>query len=116
MGDAFTFFILVLILLAIFTRETFVVVLIYLFIGAGILGKLWVDRVVNRMQYSRKFEHKVFPGEIVPVDLQIQNSTWLPAVWLNIQDYFPIEVADVRHFAQVISLKPREQIKLNYSL
>jgi uncharacterized protein (DUF58 family) len=116
MGDAFSFFLVVLIFLAIFTRETFVFVLLYLFIGVSLIGRWWIDRVIKRLGYSRTFEHKVFPGETIPVRLQIKNTSLLPAVWLRVQDYYPIEVADTKSFAQVISLRPRENVLLNYSL
>jgi uncharacterized protein (DUF58 family) len=116
MGDAFTFFLIVLIILAAITRETFVVILLYLFVGAGLLGRWWTGRVINRLGYTRKFEHKVFPGEVVPVQLEIKNGSLLPAVWLRVQDYYPIEVAETKGFSQVISLGPREQTLLNYSL
>lgn len=116
MGDAFTFFLLILFVLAVFTRETFVFILLYLFIGVGLLGRWWIDRVIKRLQYNRKYEHKVFPGEIIPVKLDIHNGSWLPAVWMRIQDYYPIEVADTSSFSQVISLGPREAVTLNYNL
>ncbi len=116
MGDAFTFFLLVLIVLAALTQETFVVILLYLFVGAGLLGRLWVSRVMDRLIYTRKFEHKVFPGETVPVQLSVQNGSWLPAVWLRLQDYYPIDVAETTSFSQVISLGPREKTTLRYTL
>lgn len=116
MGDAFTFFIFVLIFLAIFTRETFVMILLYLFVGAGLFGRWWVGRAINRLVYTRKYEHKVFPGETIPVQLDIQNGSWLPLVWLRVQDYYPIEVAETSSFSQVVSLGPREKTRLSYAL
>lgn len=116
MGDAFVFFLIVIGLLAIFTRETFVFILLYLFIGLGLLGRWWIDRVINRLQFSRKYEHKVFPGETIPVKLEIQNGSWLPIIWMRVQDYYPIEVADASSFSQIISLGPRESATLNYNL
>jgi uncharacterized protein (DUF58 family) len=116
MGDAFTFFLIILIILAAITRETFVVILLYLFVGTGLLGRWWTGRVINHLGYTRKYEHKVFPGEAVPVQLEIKNGSLLPAVWLRVQDYYPIEVAETRGFSQVLSLGPREKTLVNYSL
>jgi uncharacterized protein (DUF58 family) len=116
MGDAFTFFLLVLIILAAITRETFVVILLYLFVGTGLLGRWWIGRVISRLIYTRKFDHKVFPGETIPVQLDIKNGSLLPAVWVRVQDYYPIEVAEIKGFSQVISLGPREQTRLQYTL
>jgi uncharacterized protein (DUF58 family) len=116
MGDAFTFFIVVLILLAVITHETFVVILLYLFIGASLLGQWWVSRTINRLNYQRKLDKKVFPGESIPVQINIKNGSLLPLVWLRVQDYYPIELAETSSFSQVISLGPRGKTSLNYSL
>jgi uncharacterized protein (DUF58 family) len=116
MGDAFTFFLVVLVILAILTRETFVMVLLYLFVGASLLGRWWSGQVVNRLAFNRRYDHKAFPGETIPVQLDIHNNSWLPAVWLRVQDLFPIEVADGGGFQQVISLGPNEKTRLSYNL
>lgn len=116
MGDAFTFFLLVLIVLAVLTQETFVFVLLYLFVGAMLLGRWWTGEIVSRLVFTRRYDHQVFPGETVPVRLDIQNGSWLPAVWLRVQDFYPIEVADTSTFSQVVSLGPREKTRLNYAL
>lgn len=116
MGDAYTAFLFVLILLAVITRETFVIVLLYLFVGSTLVGWWWTSRVVGRLVFSRKYDHKAFPGEIVPVRLDIRNASLLPAVWLRVQDFYPIEVAETSSFSQVISLGPHEKTRLQYNL
>lgn len=116
MGEAFTIFIIILLILAALTRETFVFVLLYMFVGATVLGRWWSDRVIRKITFRRRYDHKVFPGEIIPVRLDLHNSSLLPAVWLKIQDYYPIELAETRSFSQVISLGPREKTRLDYNL
>lgn len=116
MGNAFAIFLAVLILFAVFTRETFVVVLLYLFVGAALIGRWWSAQIVNRLSFTRRFDHKVFPGETVPVRLELENRSLLPAVWLRVQDYYPIEVAEFNAFSHIISLAPREKTRLNYNL
>ncbi len=116
MGSAFTVFLVILILLAVFTRETFVFVLLYLFVGASLLGRLWSGRTVNRMSFHRKYGNKAFPGEVIPVQINLQNTSLLPAIWLRVQDFFPIEVAENNTFSQVVSLGPHEQTSVSYNL
>lgn len=116
MGDSFAVFLLLLIILAVFTRETFVMVLLYLFVGVTLLGHWWSRRVVSKVTFNRMYDHKVFPGEQVPVRLEIKNGSWLPAVWMRVQDFFPIELAEVNTFSQVVSLGPRNAAKLQYNL
>jgi uncharacterized protein (DUF58 family) len=105
-----------LLLLGALTRETFVIVIIYLGMGSWLLSRWWITHVLARVQFSREFENKAFPGETIPVKIAIHNRSMLPAVWLRIQDYFPIEVADQRQYHQIITLGPRQQLDLNYQL
>lgn len=116
MGNVFISFLVILALLAVFTRETFVVVLLYLFAGAFLVGQWWVGRIVQRVSLRRSYDHHAFPGETVPVALDLTNASLLPAVWLRIQDLYPLEVADLRSFSQVISLGPHEKTRLIYNL
>ncbi len=116
MGDAFTVFLFILIILAALTRETFVIILLYLFVGAVFIGRWWSARVVTSLAFSRKYDHKAFPGETVPVQLDVRNRSLLPAIWLRVQDFYPIEVAETSSFAQVISLGPHETTRLRYNL
>ena len=116
MTETIVAFLVFLLLLGALTRETFVIVLIYLGVGAFLLNRWWSIRVLTKITYTRQFEHKVFPDETVAVRLELVNPTILPAVWLRIQDFYPIEIADNRHFYQVISLAPREHAALEYNL
>ncbi len=115
MGDAFTGFLVILIILAVITRETFLFVLLYLFVGATLLGRWWTGRVINKLVFHRRYDHKAFPGETVPVRIQLENNSILPAVWLRVQDYYPIEVADTSSFSEIVSLGPREKTSLEYN-
>lgn len=116
MSEAFTVFLIVLIIFAAITRETFIMVLLYLFVGTTILGRWWSGRVVNQVAFKRRYDHQAFPGETVPVQVDLENTSLLPAIWLRVQDYYPIEVADTSSFTQVISLGPREKTRLSYNL
>jgi uncharacterized protein (DUF58 family) len=116
MSETLIAFLVFLLLLGTFTQETFVIVLIYLGVGAVLLNRWWSNRSIKNLQFSRTFLNKVFPDEVIPVAIQVKNLGWLPAVWLRVQDLFPIEVADVRHFHQVITLGPRQAQRLEYKL
>ena len=109
-------FLLILILLAVITRETFVVVLLYLFVGANLLGYWWIAEAMKHITFSRKYTQKAFPGETVVTELTLTNTGLLPIIWLRIQDFYPLEVADLRSFSQVITLGPKGKIVLNYKL
>ena len=116
MGNALINFLIVITILAVLTRETFVVTLLYLVVAGLLAGRWWTSQVVGHLAFQRKFTQNAFPGETVPVQVDIQNKSWLPAVWLRVQDYYPLEVADTRSFQQVITLGPHEKLQVNYQL
>ena len=116
MAEALVIALVILVLFAAITRETFVVVLFYLLAGSYLISRWWSSQIISKIQVARKFENKVFPEETVPVEIEIINRSWLPAVWLRVQDLYPVDVAGVRSFHQVLSLSPHEKIKLNYDL
>jgi uncharacterized protein (DUF58 family) len=116
MTESLVAFLVGMLLLGVFTRETFVIILIYMGLGAVLLSRWWCAHVLTRLEFKRQFERKVFPDEAVRVKIDLQNHSLLPAVWLRLQDYFPIEVAEQRSFYEVISLGPREKISLHYNL
>jgi uncharacterized protein (DUF58 family) len=116
MTETLVVFLVFLVLLGVLTQETFVIVLIYLGVGAVLLNRWWSVQVIKKLKFSRAFETKAFPDEIIPVKIDLSNTSILPAVWLRVQDLFPIEVADNRHFYQVISLGPKKALRLEYAL
>jgi uncharacterized protein (DUF58 family) len=101
---------------AIFTGEDFIFKIIYLLAGVLIIGRGWSSRVVKGIQFSRQFTRRAFPEQKVQVQLEIENRSRLPAVWLRIHEGLPIEISPVRSFQRVVSLGPKEKIRLEYTL
>jgi uncharacterized protein (DUF58 family) len=116
MAETLLVILLFLSLLAAITQETFVVVLFYLFAGSYLVGRWWSGYSIKKISTRRIFTDKVFPEETVPVAIEIKNQSWLPAVWLKIQDLYPVDIADARTFHQVLSLGPHETVQLKYQL
>lgn len=116
MSESLTAFLVFLVILAALTRETFVIVLIYMGVGSLLFSRWWSIQVLGRLKYTRQFESRVFPEEIIPVKITLHNRSILPAIWMRIQDYYPIDVADLRRFYRVITLAPRESTVLEYNL
>ena len=116
MSETLIVFLVFLLFLSAMTRETFVIVLIYLGVGAFLLSRWWSDRVMNNLKFNRKFDKNAFLDETVCVEIEIENRSILPAVWLRVQDFYPIDVAEFPRFQQIITLGPRERQALRYSL
>lgn len=109
---------LLIILLAIgaLMREDFVFTLIYLLAGAFAFGRWWSRKALKSLKIERKFPDRAFLGEEVQVDLELSNPGLLPAVWVRLHESLPVEMAVPNFFRSVVSLGPREEVKLHYLL
>ena len=107
---------LVLILIAGFTRDDFALTLIYLLVGALLLGTWWSRRSLSQVRHNRYFNKHAFLGEKVQVDLHVKNDGWLPLLWLNVQDALPVALSGSLTFKQVISLGPRADVHFSYTI
>lgn len=107
---------ILLIFLAAFLRDDFALTLIYLFLGAFALGTWWSNRSLSQVRYTRKFTDRVFLGENIEVELQLQNRGWLPLLWTRIEEALPVALSTSPAFEQVTSLGPRAEAKFQYTL
>ena len=120
MGEFFFLFLFVLFAVAVAVKEDFVFLLLYLFAGAFILGRWWGQRVLQGVQVERIFPERAFLGERVRVDLNIKNTGWLPAPWLQVRESLPVELRTGEMsgpaFQHVASLGPYGLLQLAYPL
>lgn len=114
MGDYLIVLLIVLFIIAIFLREDFVFTILYAVIGALILGRFWSSKALNAVSASRIYTDRLFLGEKARVQVRIINKGWLPAVWLQVQENLPVELAGPDTFHQVVSLGPREKLQFDY--
>lgn len=57
------------------------------------IARWWNLRSLSKVQYRRKFHYRRgFPGEEVPVQLEVENNKLLPVSWLRILDLWPFAV------------------------
>jgi uncharacterized protein (DUF58 family) len=116
MGDYLIPFLIVIILLAAFMRQDFLLTLAYILIGAFLASRAWGRRAMRSVAYARTFPSRAFLGEAVEVDLELRNSGWLPVVWLHARESLPPELAFPPVFQQVVSLPPHGKVHLRYLL
>jgi uncharacterized protein (DUF58 family) len=116
MGEILILVMVALIAIAALTRETFVLVLGYLLLGTYLLGRWWSNQSLKNIRVRRIFNDHVFPGESVPVRIELANKSWLPAIWLGIRDLHPVDLSEIKAYKHVISLPSRKTLELNYEL
>jgi uncharacterized protein (DUF58 family) len=112
----YLFYLIILFIVAALFTDNFVFTVLYLLAAAYFLGRLWSGRSLKGVSLLRDFAPRAFCGEDVPVKLQIVNQSWLPIIWLRVNESVPVEVAPPNPMHQVISLGPRGQATFDYAL
>jgi uncharacterized protein (DUF58 family) len=110
------FYLLVLFAIAALMRVDFFFAILYLFFGAVVLSRVWSRRTLSNVRITRRYLPRAFLGEGVTVTLDIENTSWLPVLWLHVHESLPIELASPNIFRRVISLGPGAEVVLAYRL
>jgi uncharacterized protein (DUF58 family) len=113
---AILIFLAVLIAVAFFTKLDLFFYLLYALFGIYVLGRWWARRSVTAVSLVRRHDDRVFVGESFVVDVEVRNRSWLPILWLRLNDTVPAELTSGPALRQVLSLRPREHRKLSYRL
>lgn len=114
MGGDFAIFLLFLFVLAVIARQNFVFTLLYFFAGAYILGGWWSKNSIKGVSIKRKFNSRVFLNEEVPVELEISNKSWLPIIYMRINESLPAQLVGHTQFKQVFSLRAHSKVGYSY--
>jgi uncharacterized protein (DUF58 family) len=112
-GPFITLFVLLL-LIAAFLHGSFALTLLYLIVGALVSAIWWCHRALGQVEAKRRFNTHVFLGEKVKIDLQVQNSGWLPIPWLELRDSLPVALAGPRSFKMVTNLGAHADSNFEY--
>jgi len=116
MTKYFFLFLGILLLLAVFLRADFVLTLLYLFLGAFVLGRWWGKRSLFGVEVHRNFVPRAFLGEEISIQLEIKNSSFLPLTWLQLRESLPVELSPTGSFQQVTTVGPKSNLDLTYTL
>jgi uncharacterized protein (DUF58 family) len=115
-GDTFFLLLISLTVLAIFLREDTLLLLVYFFVGVYAVSRWWSRRALKAVEYSRRFQHRAFLYEKVPVQLEVINRRWLPVPWLQLNEALPLELIVPNTFRSVTTLGPYDRQQFTYTL
>ena len=114
MAGTFLPLLVVLLIIAAFTRGDFALTLIYLVIGALAAGMWWGRRGLVQVETKRHFSRHAFLDEQVKVQLHIQNKGWLPVPWLEVRETLPVALVGPNHFQTVTNLGANADAQFEY--
>src|SRR5512139_3132559 len=96
-----SFFLIFLLILAAILQEDVIFTLIYLFLGVYLLGGWWSRKILSSITYQRDMPARAFFGDEIAVRVEVANPSWLPAVWLRIQESVPVDLSIQKNLKQV---------------
>lgn len=111
-------FLVLLLIIALFTRVDAFFSLLYVLFGVFVVGRLWSRRALRGVAVRRVHDCRAFFGQAVDVRLEVTNRGRLPVLWLRLQDSVPpaLGTPGISRGGQVVSLAPRERLALTYQL
>jgi uncharacterized protein (DUF58 family) len=105
-----------LLFLGVYLGEDFIFKVIYLLVGAYLVGTWWSRKAFARVGFKRHYENRVFLNEVIPVTIEISNPSWLPLLWLKLQESIPTDLSLDRNIQQVVGLGPYGKARVQYRL
>ncbi len=111
-----TIYLVLLLILAAVVQQDFIFALLYLFLGAYLIGSVWSRRSLAAVNFHRRMPTHAFFGDDIPVRLEVLNTGLLPVVWLRLQESVPVELSVQKNLRQVISLAPKGKTQFEYLL
>ena len=105
-----------LIFLAVFLGEDFVLKVVYLLVGAYLVGGWWSRKAFANLRFTRQYNEHTFLHEVIPVRVEVSNQGWLPLVWLKLHESIPPGLSLDKNIQEVISLGPQGKAQLQYRL
>jgi uncharacterized protein (DUF58 family) len=105
-----------LIILAVFLREDFVFKVIYLLLGAYLVGGWWSRKAFANLRFSRRYNEHVFLNEEIPVTIEVSNQGWLPVLWMKLHESIPVGLSLDKNIQKIASLGPQGETQIRYRL
>jgi uncharacterized protein (DUF58 family) len=109
-------FLVALLAVALFTKADYFFYLLYALFGIVVLGRLWARRSLTSVVLARRHDARIFLGQSTEVELEVANRSWLPVLWMRVQDNVPSDLTKPGTLRWVVSLLPRERLTLRYSV
>lgn len=95
---------LVLFAIATLVRIDWAYYLVYVVGGVWIFSHWWVHRALGQLRVKRQIPQYAFTDEVVTVVIELENRSWLPLPWLQVQEAVPLDLKDQPDYRVVVSI------------
>jgi len=109
-------FLVILMVVAALVNSDSVMTVFYMIFGIILIGLWWNQQGIKHVKVSRKFDNHAYLFQKSELVLQIENTSILPIIWLEIHESLPVNVRNTPVQNYVISLPPKGKTTLKYPL
>lgn len=107
---------LILFAIAALVRMDWAYYLVYVVGGVWVFSHWWVRRTLSRLRMKRQLPQYAFTNEVIPVTVELENRSWLPLPWLQVQEAVPLDLKDQPDYRVVVSISGRSVYRHTYCL
>ncbi|MEJ5246277.1 MAG: DUF58 domain-containing protein [Caldilinea sp.] len=107
---------LILFAIAALMRMDWAYYLVYVVGGVWAFSHWWVRRTLQRLRVKRRIPQYAFTNEVVTAAIEIENRSWLPLPWLQVQEAVPLDLKDQPDYRVVLSIGGRSALRHTYRL
>ena len=109
-------FLVILMVVAALVNSDSVMTVFYMIFGIILIGLWWNQQGIKHVRVSRKFDDHAYLFQKSELQLQVENTSILPIIWLEIHESLPVNVRNTPVQKYVISLPPKGKTTLQYPL
>jgi Protein of unknown function DUF58 len=103
-------------LVGIFAQIEIFVALGWLLLGGFVISRLWLWRVNKKLYFVRELPEFAHNGDVLNVQLSVNNQSFLPIPWLTVRDTFPPAFEVEPRPVWLLSVRSREKVALEFQV
>lgn len=108
--------IVLLLVVALLFRVDFIFYIVYVTLGITIWSHWYTPRALRQLHFKRDFNSHAFLGEKISVKIFVDNTSFIPVPWLQLDESIATELRGGREMKQAFTLAGRSSKSFSYDI
>ncbi len=108
--------IVLLLVVALLFRVDFIFYIVYITLGITVWSHWYTPRAMRQLHFKREFNSHAFLGEKISVKIFVENSSFIPVPWLQLDESIATELRGGREMKQAFTLAGRSRKSFSYDI
>ena len=114
--QSFSFWLIILLLMAVMLQQNWVYYIVYVVGGVWILSLIWSKHQLRWTTFGRQLPSHAFSGETVTGTVNIRNRGWLPLPWVRTHEQVPSALRANQRYQTALNVRGKTVVNFDYSL